>query len=65
MSLRRPPTRVELKADDIIEYEEVSLLVRVGHKGEKCGIAKTVVEIICPTALVVSHVLIPSPLAFT
>ena len=40
MSLRRPPTRVELKADDIIEYEEVSLLVRVGHKGEKCGIAK-------------------------
>jgi hypothetical protein len=24
MSLRRPPTRVELKADDIIEYEEVS-----------------------------------------
>eukprot|EP00563_Minutocellus_polymorphus_P017658 CAMPEP_0197715820 /NCGR_PEP_ID=MMETSP1434-20131217/912_1 /TAXON_ID=265543 /ORGANISM="Minutocellus polymorphus, Strain CCMP3303" /LENGTH=88 /DNA_ID=CAMNT_0043300055 /DNA_START=51 /DNA_END=317 /DNA_ORIENTATION=+ len=23
MSLRRPPTRVELKADDIIEYEEI------------------------------------------
>lgn len=40
MSLRRPPTRVELKADDIIEYEEVGLLVCVGRKGEKCGIAK-------------------------
>ena len=40
MSLRRPPTRVELKADDIIEYEEVSLLVTcsVGRKEEKCGI---------------------------
>ena len=40
MSLRRPPTRVELKADDIIEYEEVSLLVTcsVGRKEERCGI---------------------------
>ena len=61
MSLRRPPTRVELKADDIIEYEEVSLLVSVGRNEEKCGI----LFVICPTALVVSHVLIPSPLAFT
>ena len=65
MSLRRPPTRVELKADDIIEYEEVSLLVSVGRKGEKCGIAKQSRNYLSHSALVVSHVLIPSPLAFT
>ena len=28
MALRRPPTRVELKADDIKEYEQVSGLAR-------------------------------------
>jgi len=27
MALRRPPTRVELKADDIDEYEQVQFLL--------------------------------------
>ena len=30
MALRRPPTRIELKADDIAEYHEVSVSCR-GH----------------------------------
>ena len=30
MALRRPPTRVELKADDIDEYEEVSVMSATG-----------------------------------
>ena len=29
MALRRPPTRVELKADDIDEYEQVSKLFQI------------------------------------
>ena len=34
MALRRPPTRIELKADDIEEYDEVRELEVLKKNGE-------------------------------
>jgi len=33
MALRRPPTRVELKTEDIEEYHEVRFLLSIGKDG--------------------------------